>query len=502
MQAALSLVPVSLILVVMVGLRWPAARAGVLGLAVTVPIALLAFGYGGGGAEGPSLAVAGALAEAAFIAATVLWIIFPALCIYELQLAGGAFETLKRALVRISDDRRVLAILVAWFFALFLEGAAGFGTPVALAAPVLVGLGFPPLRALAVVLVAHSVGVSFGAVGTPVVPQMAATGLPGLALAEATGLLHALLGWIILAFAVRLARSKGASGGPSAVVLTALAAASFLLPFIAIAWFVGPELPTLGGALIGGVLFVLALKRIAPPPPDAGGERIGAASLARAALPYLVLLALILLTRLVPPLAEALRSVEIAWTWQAEFAGAMAPLYHPGTLLVLGFLVGGLLQGRSGRDLAAAAGKAARRLPPVLVALVAMLGLARLMVHAGMVDTLAEAAAAGLGPVWPLAAPLVGVLGTFVTGSATASNILFTDFQAATATALGLPVLWMAAAQGFGAAVGNMVCPHNIVPGAATVGLAGREGETLRLTIVPCLTYALAGGVLVFVLVS
>jgi lactate permease len=131
-----------------------------------------------------------------------------------------------------------------------------------------------------------------------------------------------------------------------------------------------------------------------------------------------------------------------------------------------------------------------------------MLGLARLMVHAGMIDTLAQAAAAGLGPVWPAAAPFVGVLGTFVTGSATASNILFTDFQAATAAALGLPALWLAAAQGFGAAVGNMVCPHNIVAGAATVGVAGKEGETLRLTIVPCLVYALAGGALVLVILS
>lgn len=498
MQALLALAPVTLVLVVMVGLGWPAARAGAAGLALTIPVAVLAFGYGA--ETGAASAVAGALAEAAFIAATVLWIIFPALCIYEAQLAGGAFETLRRALVRISDDRRILAILVAWFFALFLEGAAGFGTPVALAAPVLVGLGFPPVKALAVVLVGHSVGVSFGAVGTPVLPQMAATGLSGLAIAQATGLLHALLGWIILAFAVAIAHEARAPGTAPGWAITALAAAAFIVPFIAIAWFVGPELPTLGGALIGGIVFVLLVRRLTPAPAERAPP-VPAAALARAALPYLVLLALILATRLVPPLTEALRTVEIAWEWQGEFAGAIQPLYHPGTLLVLGFLVGGLLQGRSGAELAAAAASAARRLPAVVLALLAMLGLARLMVHAGMIDTLAEAAAATLGPVWPLAAPLVGVLGTFVTGSATASNILFTDFQAATAAALGLPALWLAAAQGFGAAVGNMVCPHNIVAGAATVGAAGREGETLRLTIAPCLVYALAGGAVVFALV-
>jgi len=497
MQPLFALAPVTLILVVMVGLRWPAARAGVAGLALTVPIAILVFGYGEEAGTAP--AVAGALAEALFIAATVLWIIFPALCIYELQLAGGAFDTLRGALVRISDDRRVLAILVAWFFALFVEGSAGFGTPVALAAPVLVGLGFPPLRALAVVLVAHSVGVSFGAVGTPVVPQVAATDLSALALSGATGILHAALGWIILAFAVHIAHGERTAGGAPAWLLTAIASAAFLAPFLAIAWFVGPELPTLAGALVGGFVFVLAVRRLSPAPAtDNAGPT--PAALVRAALPYLVLLALILATRLVPPLPEALRAIEIGWEW-GDFSGSMQPLYHPGTLLVLGFLLGGLLQGRSGGDLASAAAKAARRLPMVIIALVAMLGLARLMVHAGMIDTLAVAAADSLGPVWPLAAPLVGVLGTFVTGSATASNILLTDFQAATATALGLPVLWLAAAQSFGAAVGNMVCPHNIVAGAATVGLQGKEGETLRLTILPCLVYAAAGGALVFAIV-
>jgi lactate permease len=141
-------------------------------------------------------------------------------------------------------------------------------------------------------------------------------------------------------------------------------------------------------------------------------------------------------------------------------------------------------------------------LPAVLLALLAMLALARLMVHAGMVEALAEAAAGSVGQAWPLMAPAVGALGTFVTGSATASNILLTDFQLATAAALGLPVIWMVAAQGFGAAVGNIVCPHNIVAGAATVGLAGRQmGDVMRRTLPVCAFYAGLGGLLVLVLV-
>jgi lactate permease len=131
----------------------------------------------------------------------------------------------------------------------------------------------------------------------------------------------------------------------------------------------------------------------------------------------------------------------------------------------------------------------------VAAALGVMLALSRLMVHAGMIATLAEAAAR-TGPAWPVLAPGVGVLGTFVTGSATASNVLFTDFQLSAARALGLPEAAMTAAQGVGAAVGNILAPHNIIAGSATVGLVGREGDILRRTATACLVYAVAAGLL------
>ncbi|MDW8443992.1 MAG: L-lactate permease [Acetobacteraceae bacterium] len=130
--------------------------------------------------------------------------------------------------------------------------------------------------------------------------------------------------------------------------------------------------------------------------------------------------------------------------------------------------------------------------------LVALLTLSRLMLHAGMIAALAEAATRGIGPLYPAVAPAVGALGAFVTGSATASNILFSALQEATAEGLGLPPVLLLAAQGVGAAVGNIVCPHNIVAGAATVGIAGAEGAILRATLLPCLFYLAAAGALVW----
>lgn len=509
MAALLALAPILLILVLMVGWRWSAAAAGTVGLVTAGLIAVTAFGYGTDLYEGlgPFGALGGAVAEALFVAATILWIIFPALCIFELQERSGAFEVIRSALAGLSDDPRIAAILVCWFFATFMEGAAGFGTPVALAAPILVSLGFAPVQALTLVLVGHAAGVSFGAVGTPVFPQIAVTGFSGLEIARSTALLHALLGWILLVFlAVLAGRSEAVGGGaaptPRPWAWVCLAAPAFLLPMFLIATFVGPELPTLGGTLVGGAIFVAVLRWARPRSREPLETGATAGSLITAALPYLVLLALILGTRLIAPLREALQGIAWHWSLAEGFSGAVQPLYHPGTMLMLGFLIGGVLQGRPLSEITAAALRAARRLLAVVVALAAMLSLSRIMVHAGMITELAEAAAASMGAAWPLLVPLVGVLGSFVTGSATASNILLTDFQAAAGQALGLPVLQLVSGQGFGAAVGNIVCPHNVIAGAATVGLVGREGEVLRRTALACVCYAAAGGLLLFVLVS
>ncbi len=481
MAALAALLPILLVLGLMLGRRWAAGPAGLAGLAAALPVAVLGFGWGGGAA------IAGVAAEAGFATLTILWIVFPALVLHEMQMAGGATRRLRDGLARLSDDPRLVALLIAWFFALFAEGAAGFGTPVALAAPLLVACGFEPARAVALALVGHAAGVAFGALGTPVLPLLAARWQDPLALATVLALLQAGLGWVLALAVHRMAAAEGGVAGPGFALA---AAAAFLLPAAAIAHWIGPELPTLGGALAGGLVFALALRRGRP---AAAGE---GRALAAAALPYMLLLALVLATRLVPPLNRALADLAFAWSLPGGFAGQVAPLLHPGTLLLAALLATALLRGAGEAPLRAATLRAGAKLPAVLLALLAMLLLARLMVHAGLIAALAEAAARLIGPAWPLLAPAAGALGTFVTGSATASNILLAEFQAATAEALGLPVLLLLAAQGIGAAVGNVVCPHNIVAGAATVGLGGREsGAVLRRTLPPALAYlALAGG--------
>jgi len=510
-DAGLAGLPLLLLFVLMVGQRWSASRAGVAGLVAALLLAWLWFGFDTAtGAEGSRVrATAGALAEAAFSTATILWILLAALATHLLQEQLGATATLRRALEGVTSDPRLAGILIAWFFALFLEGAAGFGTPVALTAPLLLTFGYRPVDAVAIALVGHAAGVSFGALGTPVLTQATITGLDAGELARATVLYHATLSLILLGFAMLLMERGLRGGGPVRDTIwpwVALAWACFVVPSFVLARQLGPELPTLGGALLGAALFVPVLMLwqsrqggLREDPAVRPHQATRGRELLVAAAPYLALIGLVVLTRIIAPIREPLQ--ELRWSWQlfSGFQGNLQPLYHPGTLLFVSFLLGAFLQRAGLREIGGVLRVALQRLAPVTLALLAMLAISRLMVHSGMTAALALAAGAYLGAAWPLIAPSIGILGTFTTGSATASNVLFSDVQLETAERLGMAPMPLLGAQGAGAAVGNVIAPHNIIAGAATVGLKEGEGEVLRRTVPVCIIYAVGLGLMALV---
>lgn len=491
MAELLALLPILLLLFCMTVIGWSAAWSGMVSAVVAIAVAILAFGY-----EAEGIALAGPLLEAGFTAATILWIVYPALALHELQMRSGASERIGTWLTSISDKPEVLVLILAWFFALLLEGAAGFGTPVALVAPMLVTLGFSPQRALVLALIGHAAGVSFGAVGIPMIPLLEAAPLAPRELSLTIMLLHAALGWMLASVVFRLGVPEGQEAN---WVVVPIAAFFYLLPAVALAWWSGPELPTLGGALIGGLMFIALVKWRWPPGPRTSA--IANDGIFLAVLPYVLVIATIVITRTLPVLTASLQSFALDWELAGRFGGSVKPFYHPGTMLMLALAVTVIARKSSRAALLPSLANAARRLPLVAVALVSVLLLARVMVHSEMIGTLASAAAGLLGSAWPLAVPLVGALGSFITGSATASNILFGGFQVAAADATGLAPMLALAGQGFGAAIGNVIAPHNIVAGAATVGLVGREGAVLRTTLPVCLAYASAGGLLLIALV-
>lgn len=495
-EALLAGSPLLVTLGLMLVAGWPVARAAAVGLALALTLALGPFGFGDGA---PSRLLPGVGVEAAFQAATILWVLWPALALFQHQAEGGSFERLRQRLGRLAPAPGLQALLLAWFLALFLEGAAGFGTPAAIVAPLLVALGMAPLAAVAMALIGHAAGVAFGALGTPLMAQATVTGLSPAALVWPTALLNAANAAVLMAALWWMARRMPAAAGspgfaaPAWVALAALLA--FLGPKLALAAFAGPELPTLGGAIVGLALVVGALavrgRRRSVPATVGPGEPVGPPIL-RDAAPYLVLIGLVLATRSLPGLADTVASAGWAWQWEERFGGQVNLLGHPGTLLLLALAVSCRLQGRPVASLVPALRAAATRLVPVAVALFAMLALSRLMLHAGMIDALQSALVVAVGGGWPWLAPFLGALGSFITGSATASNLLFAPLQAEMAAQLGLPAPWILAAQGVGAAVGNIICPHNLVAAGAAVGLAGREALLLRRTLPATLAALLA----------
>lgn len=487
--ALLAAVPIALLVVMLLVARVSAAKAAWIALAAALALAFTAFHFESLSASaGENLA--GVAAESVFISATILWILLPALAIHELQTRTGALDVLRGALTGAASDSAGRALLIGWFFALFIEGAAGFGTPLAIAAPMLVALGVRPVSAVTMALLGHVSGVAFGAIGTPVLAQAELTTLPATEIARATAFFTLTLAWIPALYVLKIAREANSAPTPFPWQQGLGAALLFGVPFAVAAVWLGPELPTLAGALLGGIAYAALLRRRRPPRAVTASRR----PLGRAAAPYLALIALILASRLLPPVKDLATSVTLDWGLYGEYSGSMLPLYHPGTLLFAAFALGAVIQGARSTDLLHALRSAAARLVPALVALVAMLTLSRLMLHTGMISELASAGVQTLGSLWPGVAPSVGALGSFVTGSATASNVLFTNLQEQAATGLALPLAVVLAAQCTGAAIGNAMCPHNIVAGAAAVGAAGREGEILRQTLPACVLLLLAAG--------
>ncbi|MCG2601420.1 MAG: L-lactate permease [Achromobacter sp.] len=528
-----ALTPLVAVLVLLVVLRLAASVAMPLSLAATAAISALVW-------QVPIRHVTAAAIEGAVVAVSILWIVFGAILLLKTLTASGALATIRAGFMRVSADPRVQIVLIAWLFVSFLEGAAGFGTPAAIVAPLLVTLGFQPLAAVVLALVADSSAVSFGAIGTPVVVGLV-EGLQeagsSTAVAQALGdrtvpefLNHVAVtavgldvfvgSFVPLALVAIHGRffteARSWRTGLAAWRLALVAGFSFTLSALTVAWLLGPEFPSLVGGLAGLLVTLAALRsryvtpqRSTPPARDETADKEPAPTmpLLIAWLPYLLLVGLLVATRLEAlPLRGWLQDVTFTWRGilETDIDATLAPLYLPGTAFVVVVLVTiplhRMAAGKVGGALLEAAVATARAALP-LIAAVAMV---RIFIHSGVNDSgrasmpleLATVAADGAGTFWPLVAPLVGAFGAFLSGSATFSNLMFALLQVAVAERAGIPADVVLAAQMLGSNAGNMVSVLNVVAAAAVVGLIGREGDIIRFTLWPMLAYCAVAGLL------
>jgi lactate permease len=549
--ALIAVLPIVLALVLMVGLRWPATRAMPLAWLTCAVGAMLAWKLPVGYVTALSL-------QGVVTAVGILIIVFGAILIlYTLQYSG-AMETIQYGMQNISRDRRVQAIIIGYLFAAFIEGAAGFGTPAALAAPLLLSLGFPPLAAAIICLVFNSFPVSFGAVGTPIVlglrplqglvEKAVSMNIPGLnfqsmdqfniVVGQWAVVMHGAMVFILpifmLGFITRIfGPNRSWKDGFAAWKFCLFAAIAYFVPSSLVAYLVGPELPALIGGLVGlGVVIAGAKAGFCVPKenwdfgpsanwdPEWTGEIKGSNSCEfkchmsqfKAWLPYVLIGIILVLTR-IPELglkgwlaAQTLSFSNILGYEGVN--GAIAYLYLPGTPFAFVALLTIALHGMKGDAVKSAWKEAFAKLKNPAIALCASVALVSIFRGSGVLNpelnpnsypsmplAMANAMAGIVGSAWPMFASFVGGLGSFITGSNTVSDLLFAEFQWGMASTLNLPHQVIVAAQAVGGGMGNMVCIHNIVAALAVVGLSGQEGTILRRTVWPFLLYGLVVGI-------
>ena len=543
--AFLAFAPLLLAGILLVGLNWPARLAMPVVFLVTSAIALVVWGVSLNRLLASSV-------QGLILTAAILWIIFGAILLLNTLKHSGAIAAIRRGFSGITPDRRVQAIIVAWLFGCFIEGASGFGTPAAVAAPLLVALGFPALAAVMIGMMIQSTPVSFGAVGTPIVVgvsggldreliagQMASNGTSweafySLVVSE-VAIIHAIIGVLMpLLMCVMLTRFFGRNRswreGLEVAPFALFAGLCFVLPYAAAGVFLGPEFPSMIGALVGLAVVVPAAKAgfLMPkkvwdfsaadtwPTEWLGKLEIGLDQLAakqrmsgvKAWMPYVLLAALLVVSR-VSPEAKAFFTGFLSFGWtdilgEQGISGSIQPLYLPGGIMMLVVAVTFFLHRMYLRELCKAVTESSRTLLGAGFVLVFTVPMVRILINSGvngadlpsMPVAMAQGVASIMGHLYPMFAPLVGGLGAFIAGSNTVSNLMLSQFQFSVGGLLGTSGAMLVALQAVGAAAGNMIAVHNVVAASATVGLLGREGRTLRMTVIPTAYYLLCAGLI------
>jgi lactate permease len=486
-SALAAAIPLVVVLVLMGGLRKSGLVASAWGLATTFALALGVWGMPS------SLAAASALFGVAYALYPILYVVFGALCLYNLTKETGAFDLLRQWMARnASGDPAVQAILVAFCFGALLESCAGFGAPVAVTAFLMTGLGVPAFRAVLVALFANTAPVAFGSMGIPVVALAGVTGLDLGALSAMVGRQVPLLSLIIPSC---LAWIVDGRDGLRRAWPTALAAGlSFAATQALVANLWGPYAADVLASLVS-IAATVAFLRISAPRPE-GGSRDGQLSARDSLVAWFpwVLLGVVIVawswlqltgvwSRAVP--VPLLHGAVLITLYQKPYAAlyTLQPFATgTGVLLVVLLTAAGLRAAPS--VLAGAVATSWRQLRGPGLTVTLIVALAYLYNYSGMAYTLG-AAAATLGPAFPFASAYLGWVGCFLSGSDTASNLLFGNLQVAAAHQLGLDPVLLAATNSSAGAIGKMISPQNIAVGVTTVGLVGEEGRLLRATFWP-----------------
>ncbi len=548
--AFLAFLPILLAGILLIGFRIAAKIAMPVVLATTILIAYVVWDFS-------ALNIAASSIQGLFITFDILYIIFGAILLLNLLKYSGGIAVMRQSFADISQDRRVQVVIIAWLFGSFLEGAAGFGTPAAIVAPLLLALGYPAFAAVMLGLMVQSTSVTFGAVGTPILigvqaglesaefnAMLAAADMTMmdylLAVTSHVAIIHAIAGTFMPVFMVVMmtrffGKNKSWKEGLSIFPFALFGGLAFTVPYALTGIFLGPEFPSLIGALVGLPLVIFAANRGFLLPDDTwnfqpknewpahwmGTLSVDAGNdtpahnitLFKAWMPYLLLALILVLSRLHQlPIREAFLNMEVGWNdiLGSAISASSTPLYLPGTMLVIVGVVTMFLHNMNLREIKSATVDSGKMILGAGFVLIFTIPMVRIYINSGINDIgldsmpiiMAEWVAANVGQIYPFFAASIGGLGAFIAGSNTVSNLMFSLFQFGVAESLSMPTTLLVALGAVGAAAGNMVAIHNVVAASATVGFLDNEGEVLRLTIIPTLYYVIMVGLIGLVAIS
>ncbi|RXJ81063.1 L-lactate permease [Arcobacter sp. F2176] len=542
-QALFAALPIFVAAILLVGFRWPAKKAMPVVFVVTALVAFYVWQVSFNRILASSI-------QGFLITLAVLWIIFGAILLLNTLKHSGAIKAIREGFNNVSPDRRVQVIIIAWLFGSFIEGASGFGTTAAIAAPLLVAIGFPAMAAVMVGMMIQSTPVSFGAVGTPILigvdkgldSQSISNSLQAVGsswetylqiITSEVAIIHAITGTLIPLFMTLMmtrffGQNKSWSEGLSILPFAIFGGLAFTIPYALTGIFLGAEFPSIIGSLVGLPIVIFAAKKgflipkdtwdFAPKEKwpiswvsklemnmDAMNTKVNM-SLTKAWIPYVLVAIILVITRV----SSEAKAFVTAWVIPfKDILGeglnySITPLYLPGGILIFVVLITFFLHKMEFKEIKESFSESSKVMLGAGFVLVFTIPLVRILINSGvntagfdsMPVAMANFVAHSVGDIFPLFAPFIGALGAFIAGSNTVSNMMLSQFQFGVANALGLSTALMVSLQAVGAAAGNMIAIHNVVAASATVGLLDQEGETIRKTVIPTLYYCLVTGII------
>lgn len=497
MTLILAIIPVLLLIILMAFFKMSGDKSSVISLIVTMIIALFGFHFSVGNLFYSFLY--GALKAVSPILIIILMAIFS----YNVLLKTRKMEVIKQQFSSISTDKSIQVLLLTWGFGGLLEAMAGFGTAVAIPAAILISLGFKPIFSAVVSLIANSVATAFGAIGTPVLVLAKETNLDVLHLSTNVVLQLSVLMFLIPFVLLFLTDHKVKSLPKNVILALLVGGVSFIGQYVA-ARYMGAESPAIIGSIASIIVIVAFGKLTASKKEKEHKSNLTLKEILNAWSIYLLILFLIILTS---PLFPGLRTtLENNWVTRISLPindslmnYTISWLTHAGVLLFIGTFVGGLIQGASVKDLFVVLWNTVKQLKKTFVTVICLVGLSTIMDASGMIGVIATALAVATGSLYPLFAPVIGCLGTFITGSDTSSNILFGKLQSTVAGQINVSPDWLAAANTVGATGGKIISPQSIAIATSAGSEQGKEGEILKAAIPYALAYVVIAGIMVFI---